>query len=127
MYSDGYDVLAGAFAVIVSLFVIGCIFVLPCIKWEGSEQVVSGIVYNTKTNKALTGNTTFSVRAGIDTYVSEENQSSYCLPPNSEFDKVVQKAAANKEIKVVVTTRKFFGLRAPWTCVDNITVTEETK
>lgn len=104
----------------------GFFWLLFCTQMAFSEENVSGIVYNTKNNKALTGNTTFSVRAAVDTYVSEENQSSYCLPPNSPYKDLVNRAAADKTIKVVVTTKKYFrGWVAPWTCVPNVTVTEQ--
>lgn len=87
-----------------------------------SEQNVSGIVYNTKNNSIISGNTTFSIRASENTYISEENKSSYCLPPNSQYKELVNKAARDKRIKVVVTTSKYFKLKAPWTCVDNVKV-----
>lgn len=87
-----------------------------------SEQNVSGIVYNTKNNSIISGNTTFSIRASENTYVSEENKSSYCLPPNSQYKELVNKAARDKRIKVVVATSKYFKLKAPWTCVDNVKV-----
>ena len=90
-----------------------------------SDSVVSGIVYNTKNNSALTGNTKFSVRASEDTYVSEENRSSYCLPPNSPYKELVNKAAQDKSIKVVVNTHKYFRFVAPWTCVDNVEVRQQ--
>lgn len=93
-------------------------------KWTWSEENVSGIVYNTTNNSIVSGNTKFSVRAAVDTYVSEENRSSYCLPPSSPYKELVNRAASNKEIKVQVTTKKGFWLKAPWTCIDNITVTE---
>lgn len=103
--------------------VIWFITLISTVHLSASEQLVSGIVYNNKNNGAFTGNTYFSVRADVDTYVSEENQSSYCLPPNSPYKELVNKAAENKDIKVVVTTSKFFKFAAPWTCVDNVTVT----
>jgi hypothetical protein len=112
---------------ILALIVIFLISLIPLmifsqISW--SEQNVSGIVYNTTNNSAISGNTRFSVRAAVDTYVSEENQSSYCLPPNSQYKELVNKAAADKNIKVQVTTNKGFWLKAPWTCINNVTVKE---
>lgn len=110
--------------VIVAFFVV-CFVSLFCVRFEASEQSVSGIVYNTQNSAALSGNTYFSVRAAVDTYVSQENQSSYCLPPHSPYIALLNKAAANKNIKVDVTTKKYFAIQAPWTCKANVTVTEE--
>lgn len=87
-----------------------------------SDERVSGVVYNTSNNRAISGNTRFSVRASEDTYVSEENRSSYCLPPGSEYIELINRAAENKDIKVVVTASKYFKIKAPWTCVDNVRV-----
>jgi hypothetical protein len=72
----------------------------------------------------MSGATKFSVRAGENTPVTEENQSSYCLPPNSPYKELVNKAAQDKRIKVVVTAKKYFVFKAPWTCQPNVTVTE---
>lgn len=94
-------------------------------KWEWSEDNVSGIVYNTENNGPISGATSFSVRAAVDTYVSEENKSSYCLPKESPYIALVNKAARDKSIKVVITTKKGFWFKAPWTCVNNVTVEEE--
>lgn len=107
------------------MLAMGFVWLLFLTQMALSEQNVSGIVYNTQNSKALTGNTSFCVRAGVDTYVSQQNQSCYCLPPHSPYIPVVNKAAADKSIKVVVTTRKYFrAFVAPWTCVSNVTVTE---
>jgi len=108
----------------VILLVTGFFGLLIFTRVEWSEDNVSGIVYNTTNNSAISGNTRFSIRAAVDTYVSEENQSSYCLPPNSQYKELVNKAAADKTIKVQVTTKKGFWVKAPWTCVDNVVVTE---
>lgn len=94
------------------------------VRWEWSEDNVSGIVYNTQNNKAISGNTSFAIRAGENTPVTEENKSTYCLPPNSQYKDLVNKAAGDKRVKVQVTTKKGFWLKAPWTCVDNVVVTE---
>jgi len=102
----------------------GIILLIYSIKWETSEQNVSGIVYNTKNNQFISGNTAFSVRAGENTLITEENQSSFCLPPNSEYKELVNRAAADKTIKVNVTTQKFFMIAAPWYCPAFIKVTE---
>lgn len=109
----------------IGFWVLGTIWLIAfmCIThFALSEQVVSGVVYNTKNNNAISGKTTFSVRASEDTYVSEENKSSYCLPKDSPYIDLVNKAAQDKSIKVIVTTSKFFKFAAPWTCVDNVKV-----
>lgn len=90
-----------------------------------SEQNVSGIAYNVKNDSFISGNSRFSLRAAVDTYVTEENQSSYCLPPDSPYIALVNEAAENKDIKLSVKTTKVFKLvSAPWVCVDNVTVTK---
>lgn len=106
-------------AIVVFLF-ISAFFV----SFKASNEVVSGIAYNTTNDSIISGNTNFSVRAAVDTYVTEENQSSYCLPPNSPYKALVNKAAQDKRIKIVVTAKKYFAIQAPWTCKDNVTVTE---
>lgn len=112
-------------AVVVTLLVVGLLFAMFTTQMSWSDQNVSGIVYNTKNNKALTGNTTFSVRAGENTPVTTENESAYCLPPNSPYKELVNRAAADKKVKVNITTKKFFKFPiAPWTCYPNVTVTE---
>lgn len=117
----------GFLAGIVIIIVIAVsLFSIVTMRFALSEQVVSGVVYNTKNNKFISGNTSFSIRASENTYVSEENRSSYCLPPNSQYKDLVNRAAENKDIKVVVTTKKFFKTWvAPWTCVSNVTVEEK--
>src|SRR4051812_24509065 len=94
------------------------------VRFKASNEVVSGIAYNTKNDHLLSGKTTFSVRAGENTYVSTENKSSYCLPPNSPYKELVNKAAEDKRIKIVVTAKKYFAIQAPWTCKNNVMVTE---
>lgn len=106
------------------LFIIGIFTLVIFTRIEWSEDNVSGIVYNTTNNNAISGNTKFSIRAGENTPVTEENQSSYCLPPNSQYKDLVNKAAGDKQIKVQVVTKKGFWIKAPWTCIDNVTVTE---
>ena len=94
-----------------------------CIRIEASNQNVSGVAYNVKNDSFISGNTHFSVRASEDTYVSEENKSSYCLPPKSPYIDLVNKAAEDKTIKIVVKTEKVFTLvSAPWVCADNVKV-----
>lgn len=112
-------------ALFVVLLIVVFFVALFSIGAKTSEERVSGIVYNTKNDHALTGNTTFSVRASVDTYVSSSNESSYCLPPHSPYIALVNKAAEDKTVKVVVTAKKYFALQAPWTCRANVTVTEE--
>ena len=118
----------GFIEVLGALFVIGFVFLvffsIFFVRFSGRNEEVSGIVYNTSYNHLISGNATFSVRAGIDTYVSQENQSTYCLPPNSPYLALVRKAAADKNVKVIVTTDKYFSIQAPWTCHNNVKVTE---
>jgi hypothetical protein len=125
MYAEDYA--AWGCGIVVALFVGLLIFMGLFVKWEMSEDLVSGIVYNNTNNGPIAGNTRFKIRASVDTYVNEDNTSSYCLPPGSPYIPLVQKAAADKTVKVVVTTKKVFTVKAPWTCIDNVTVTEEKK
>lgn len=103
---------------------VGLFFLAIFSNWEVSEDNVSGIVYNTTNNGFVAGNTDFSVRAAVDTYVSEENQSSYCLPKGSPYIELVNRAARDKNVKVQVTTKKGFWVKMPWTCIDNVVVEE---
>ena len=109
---------------IAVVFVVVFFLTLLFVSFAGHTENVSGIVYNTQNSHLISGNTTFSVRAGIDTYVNQNNESSYCLPPNSPYIALVNKAAADKRIKVNVTTSKYFAIQAPWTCHAYVTVTE---
>jgi hypothetical protein len=119
------DALMGGFIILVILGVVGVIFLAIFSKWEWSEDNVSGIVYSTTNNGPIAGNTNFKVRASVDTYIDKDtNESAYCLPGNSPYKELVNKAAADKNIKVQVTTKKGFWFKAPWTCIDNVTVTE---
>ncbi len=118
------DIVVGSFALLVVLFIV---VLLPLVLFTNiklSEDNVSGIVYSTTNNSAISGNTNFKVRASVDTYVNERNESAFCLPPNSPYKELVNKAAADKRVKVQVTTKKGFWVKAPWACVDNVTVTE---
>lgn len=123
MYNDrGYGgIVAG---LLFLLLFMGLLFSAIFTKWEWSSDNVSGIVYNTENDTFLGSNTTFSIRASEDTYVSGENRSSYCVPEDSPYKELVNKAAVNKEIKVNVVTAKGFWVKFPWTCVDNVTVAE---
>lgn len=107
------------FIVMIGLFITGLF-----IRWQPSNDVVSGIVYNTSKDNFPVGSTTFSVRAAVDTYVTEENQSSFCLPKGSPYIAIVDKAAQDKNVKVVVTKNKYFAVQAPWVCAPNVTVVE---
>lgn len=119
----GFTVVEGLIVLVIMMFfVLFGLGIFSTIEW--SEDNVSGIVYNTTNNSFISGNTHFSVRAAVDTYVSEENRSSYCLPPNSPYKELVNRAAADKNIKVQVTTKKGFWVKLPWTCVDNVTVVQ---
>lgn len=124
--SDFLEGVGAFFAIILFglVLVVAPIWLLMSVKWEPSAQNVSGIVYNVSNDAFISGNTYFSVRASENTYVSEENKSSYCLPPGSKYIELVNKAAENKDIKVVVKTSKVFTFKAPWACVDNVTVTK---
>ena len=114
-------VLAGFIATFMVLFFF--FWFLPSIRIAISEENVSGIAYNVKNNTFISGNTYFSIRASEDTYVSEENRSSYCLPPNSPYIKLVNEAAVDKSIKINVQTEKNFEVvAAPWVCADNVIV-----
>lgn len=114
----------GFFAV-ATVVIIAALLLIFGVHWQTSEDLVSGIVYNNTNNDFISGNTDFSVRAAVDTYVSDQNTSSFCLPPNSPYIPLVKEAAADKSIKVVVATRKEFKLLAPWSCMANVTVTKE--
>lgn len=121
---SGYveDWLIGVAALLLGLMLL-LVLALPFMKFSTAEENVSGVVYNTSNNAVISGNTTFSVRASEDTYVSEENRSTYCLPQGSPYIKLVNEAAANKDIKVNVTTEKFFEFpTAPWHCPATVKV-----
>lgn len=107
--------------VLIALFVIALVL-SPFTRWEYSEDNVSGIVYSTTNNGVISGKTSFKIRASVDTYINEDNTSAYCLPKNSPYKDLINKAAADKSIKVQVTTKKGFWFKAPWTCIDNVTV-----
>lgn len=109
--------------VVILLVIIG----LLSLFWIGvkfSNETVSGIVYNTTSDRFISGATKFSVRAAVDTYVTEENQSTYCLPSNSPYKELVNRAAQDKNIKIVVEEHKYFAIKAPWACYPNVTVKE---
>lgn len=107
-------------AVVIILFVLSLFFV----RFRLSNEIVSGIVYNTTNDRFISNATCFSVRAGENTPVTEENKSSYCIPSNSPYKELVNRAAADKRVKVTVTASKYFTIKAPWTVYPNVKVVE---
>lgn len=123
--NDLQDWIKTFFSGVLVLFLISLIPLLLFTRWEWSEDIVSGIVYDNTNNAVISGKTNFKIRASVDTYVSEDNVSRYCLPKNSPYIPLVNEAAADKSIKVVVKTRKGFWFKMPWTCIDNVTVEKQ--
>lgn len=109
---------------LILVLVVFPIFALFAVRFNLSNERVSGIVYNTTNDRAISGATCFSVRAGENTYVNQNNTSSYCLPKGSQYIGLVNKAAEDKRVKVVVVAHKYFAVQAPWTVYPNVTVTE---
>lgn len=119
--------LLGVFGVLLVLFLIfQGLYTLFKIRWQTSESVVSGIVYNVRNDEFISGNTSFSIRAAVDTVVTEENKSSYCLPSGSPYIELINRASEDKEIKVIVRTSKvpFTIAEGATTCMPNVTVEE---
>lgn len=118
----------GFIEVLGALFIVGIIFALFFamffVRFKLSNEVVSGIAYNTTNDRAISGATCFSVRASEATYVNEETKSTYCLPPNSPYKDLVNRAAADKRVKITVEAHKYFTVKAPWTVYPNVKVTE---
>lgn len=109
--------------ILAALTVVAPIYLLFSVRLQTSDNVVSGIVYNNQNNSIFGGNTYFRVRASENTVVTGENTSKFCLPPNSPYIKLVNEAAKDKNIKVVVTSSKVFTMvPSPWHCVDNVKV-----
>lgn len=109
--------------ILAALTVAAPIYLLFSVRLQTSDNVASGIVYNNQNNSIFIGNTYFSVRASENTVVTGENTSKFCLPPNSPYIKLVNEAAKDKNIKVVVTSNKVFTMvLSPWHCVDNVKV-----
>ena len=109
--------------ILAALTVAVPIYLLFSVRLQTSDNVVSGIVYNNQNNSIFTGNTYFSIRASENTVVTKENTSKFCLPPNSPYIKLVNEAAKDKNVKVVVTSSKVFTMvLSPWHCVDNVKV-----
>jgi len=108
----------------VLLLIVGVIFAIFFVRFKLSNETTSGIAYNTTNDRFISGATQFSVRAGENTPVTEENQSTYCLPPNSPYKDLVNRAAKDKRIKIEVEAKKYFAIKAPWVCQDNVIVKE---
>lgn len=109
--------------ILAALTVAVPLYLLFSVRLQTSDNVVSGIVYNNQNNSIFGGNTYFRVRASENTVVTKENTSKFCLPPNSPYIKLVNEAAKDKNIKVVVTSSKAFTMvPSPWHCVDNVKV-----
>lgn len=111
-------------ALFVLLFIVALVFAMFFVRFKLSNETVSGIVYNTTNDRFISGATCFGVRASEATYVNEETKSTYCIPKNSEYKDLVNKAAADKRVKVTVTAKKYFTVKAPWTVYPNVTVSE---
>lgn len=118
----GYIEVIGGLMVL--LLILGFVFAIFFVRFKLSNETVSGIVYNTTNERFISSATCFSVRAGENTPVTEENQSSYCIPPHSPYYELVNRAAADKRVKVTVTAKKYFTVKAPWTVYPNVTVVE---
>ena len=109
--------------ILAALTVAVPLYLLFSVRLQTSDNVASGIVYNNQNNSIFTGNTYFRIRASENTVVTGENISRFCLPPNSPYTKLVNEAAKDKNIKVVVTSSKVFTMvPSPWHCVDNVKV-----
>ena len=109
--------------ILITLMIVVPIYCILSVRLQTSDNVVSGIVYNNQNNSIFTGNTYFRIRASENTIVTGENISRFCLPPNSPYIKLVNEAAKDKNIKVVVTSSKVFTMvLSPWHCVDNVKV-----
>lgn len=109
--------------ILITLMIVVPIYCILSVRLQTSETIASGIVYNNQNNSISTGNTYFRIRASENTIVTGENISRFCLPPNSPYIKLVNEAAKDKNIKVVVTSSKVFTMvLSPWHCVDNVKV-----
>lgn len=121
---NGFIEAIGLLFGVLFIFIALVLFAIFFVRFQLSNQVVSGIAYNTTNNRFISDATCFSVRAGENTPVTEENQSTYCLPPNSPYKDLVNKAAADKRVKITVESKKYFAIKLPWTVQPNVTVTE---
>jgi hypothetical protein len=115
------EVLGG---LMVLLLIVGFLFAIFFVRFKLSNEVVSGIAYNTTNDRAISGATCFSVRASEATYVNEETKSTYCVPPNSPYKELINRAAGDKRVKIEVQAHKYFTVKAPWTVYPNVTVKE---
>lgn len=111
-------------ALFVLALIVGFIFAIFFVRFKLSNEVVSGIAYNTTNDRAISGATCFSVRASEATYVNEETKSTYCLPPNSPYKELVNRVAGDKRVKIEVQAHKYFTVKAPWTVYPNVSVKE---
>lgn len=111
-------------ALFVLALIVGFIFAIFFVRFKLSNETVSGIVYNTTNDRFISGATCFGVRASEATYVNEETKSTYCIPKNSPYKELVNRAAADKRVKVTVTANKYFTVKAPWTVYPNVKVAE---
>lgn len=111
-------------ALFVLVLILGFIFSIFFVRFKLSNETVSGIVYNTTNDRFISGATCFGVRASEATYVNEETKSTYCIPGNSPYKELVNKAAADKRVKVTVTANKYFTVKLPWTVYPNVKVME---
>jgi hypothetical protein len=109
---------------LITAFIVLLILAIFFVRLQLSNGVVSGIVYNTSHDSLIGGNTHFSVRAGENTPVTKENESKFCLPPNSPYKELIIRAAKDKRVKVEVESKQHFSLQAPWVCVNNVVVAE---
>jgi hypothetical protein len=109
---------------VVAILVIGFFLSFFVVRFKLSNEVVSGIAYNTTNDRFISGATQFSVRASEATYTTEQNRSTYCLPPNSPYKELVNRAAKDKRVKIEVEAKKYFVVKAPWACQPNVRVKE---
>lgn len=120
----GYISSDAVFGLTVFIVIIAVLFAALFVRFKLSNETVSGIVYNTTNERFISGATCFGVRASEATYVNEETKSTYCVPPNSPYKELINKAAADKRVKVRVDANKYFTVKLPWTVYPNVTVTE---
>lgn len=99
------------------------------IRFQPSEHVVSGIAYNVENDVWISGATKFSIRASVDTYVSEENKSSYCVPKGSPYIELINEAAQDKSIILIIRSAKVSPTLAEGvtTCYPNVTVERQAQ
>ena len=122
-YSKGEVLFAIITWTVLIGLVLGFFWFVASIRWQWTNDVVSGIVYDTQNDGLISGNTTFKVRASENMAVTEDTSPTYCLPPNSQYIALVNEAAADKTVKVVVKTNKTgFSVMTPWACQPNVTV-----